>query len=318
MTAGQHDCLTFAADDRAAAELGLGAAALRYAAMGYAVLPLARRAKKPHPMLGETGGVWHASKEPVKIINWWSSDPAAGVGIACGQASQLMVIDLDVKHGVDGRGEFMRFINRYQLDLPTGFPVAVTPSGGQHLYFRTPAGWPVGQRNGIIEAVDIKGDGGYVVAAPTMIMTPTLDRPGEPGADVLLPYSWASGCPCSLPWAPEWLFSWIASAPPATVGDGSAGPAVDLDQLQENGLPEGLRNSGLYWYTCSLYARLWADPEVEEKVTERIEQVLKRTSRKDFGPREVTTIRASARAFVERSREKALAAWEGRWKLLDR
>jgi LmbE family N-acetylglucosaminyl deacetylase len=151
-----------------------------------------------------------------------------------------------------------------------------------------------------------------------MITVRSLDRPGERGEDVLLPYLWVRGCPCSVPPAPDWLSGWIATAPPATAGNGSAGPAVDPGQLQENGLPVGLRNTGLHWYMCSLYARLWADPEVEQRVTEQVEKVLENTPLRGFTSQERAASRASARAFVERSQKRTWAKWEDRWKLLDR
>jgi hypothetical protein len=310
-----HTCLSFTADDRAAAELGLGAAALRYQQMGYAVLPLARATKKPHRMLPEApaghGGVYWATRDP-RMPWWaWAQDRAAGVGVATGQASQLVVVDLDVKGLHNGQVELGRFMLENQLAIPMD-AVAHTPSGGWHIWLRSGA-WPVPQRLGILPGVDVKGDGGYVVAAPTMIMQPTLD-----GETVLLPYDWAQGCPCSVPLAPDWLFEWIASAPPAIAGNGSAGPAVDPGQLQENGLPVGLRNTGLYWYMCSLYARLWADPDREQRVTEQVEKVLENTPLRGFTSQERATSRASARAFVERSQKRTWATWEDRWKLLDR
>jgi hypothetical protein len=299
-----HTCLSFTADDPVAARLGLGAAALRYQQMGYAVLPLATAAKKPHRMLPDAppghGGVYWATRDP-RMPWWaWAQDKAAGVGIATGQASQLVVVDLDVKGLHNGKTELGRFMLENQLDIPMD-AVARTPSGGWHIWLRS-GEWQVPQRLGILPGVDIKGDGGYVVAAPTMISQPTLD-----GETVLLPYDWAQGCPCSVPEAPGWLFEWIASAPASMAeiaGGGSAGPAVDLDQLRETGLEQGSRNAGLYRLACSLYARYGTDPDGQAAVAGAVAEVLAKTDRRDFGQREVATILASARMFVSRSRER--------------
>jgi hypothetical protein len=315
-----HQCLSFTADDAVAARLGLGAAALRYQALGYAVLPLATAAKKPHRMLGQIGGVHLATTRP-DIIWWaWSQDKAAGVGIATGQPSRLVVIDLDVKGLHNGVAEFTRFMTgsdwghrvyAIQQAFP-GAPVAQSPSGGLHIWLRS-GSWPVPQRLGILPGVDIKGDGGYVVAAPTMINQPTLD-----GETVLLPYSWAQGCPCSVPPAPDWLFEWIASAPASAAeiaGGGSAGPAVDLGALRETGLQQGSRNAGLYRLACSLYAQWGTDMNGQSAVAGAVAEVLAKTDRRDFGQREVATILASARSFIERARERDAQAGEAarRW-----
>jgi Bifunctional DNA primase/polymerase, N-terminal len=137
-----HSCLRVSADDPGFTALGFGATALRYAAMGYAVLPLAPRAKRPHPMLGHTGGVHLATRDPATIGAWWQHDRTAGIGIACGQASSLVVIDLDVKHGAEGAAELAKFLRENQITgWPQDAPLALTPSGGLHLYLRWPPAW---------------------------------------------------------------------------------------------------------------------------------------------------------------------------------
>ena len=186
------------------------------------------------------------------------------------------------------------------------------------MWLRTPPGVAVPRRLGILPSVDVLGDASYVAAPPTMAMTPTLGRPGEPGEPVLLPYRWWRGCPCSVPSAPDWVGSWLASAPPAPVGDGgggSAGPAVDLGQLRETGLEQGSRNAGLYRLACSLYARYGTGPVGQAAAWEQISAVLARTDRADFGEREVATILYSARQFVTRAREREAEQGEAarRW-----
>src|ERR1019366_7057017 len=44
---------------------------------------------------------------------------------------------------------------------------AVTGGGGRHLYFRHP-GWPVMNRVGLRAGLDLRGDGGCVVAPPSL------------------------------------------------------------------------------------------------------------------------------------------------------
>lgn len=299
----EHGCLWFPAGHPKVAELGLGAFAYRYAEMGYAVLPLERGGKRPHRMLGESGGVHWSTRNPVKIANWWKQDPAAGIGIACGQASQLLVIDLDVKGGHNGWAEFMTFLDAWSLPMPSTHPVAETPSGGQHYWLRTPEGWPVKQRLGILPGVDVKGDGGYVAAAPSHILTTITGGPTDRGgAQVMVPYRWVSGCPCSLPWAPEWVWDWISSAPAAVNGNGatSGGASPDIKLLQATGAPTGARNITVYRAACKLYAQHGTDSEADQQVWAEIRKILDATSRAGFTDAEVRVIMSSARAFITR------------------
>jgi Bifunctional DNA primase/polymerase, N-terminal len=441
-----HSCLRVSADDPLFTQLGFGAAALRYAAMGYAVLPLAPRAKRPHPMLGHTGGVHLATRDPATIGAWWQHDRTAGIGIACGQASSLVVIDLDVKHGAEGAAELAKFLSDNQIsDWPQDAPMALTPSGGLHLYLRWPPAWrllvtgsrtwtdaasiawalglywaagfrilvhgacpagadaiadhiwrswggqtephradwatgrgagfarntemaasrpdaclvfgmectePACRRPGphtthgtghcaseaeahgvpvwrvpgqvpvpppaqlagrlsILPGVDIKGDGGYVAAAPSMISVQPLTRPGEVAGPVLVPYQWITGCPCTLPPAPRWLGQWMATAP-AVAHEGSGGggdETADLDWVLAHGLPPGERNITLYRIACSLYRRNGTDAKGCEVVDRKVSEILAETERRgachDFGAGEVATILRSAHTWVSRQLAEA-------------
>lgn len=299
-------CLDFPAGHRLPAKYGLGAPALRYAALGYAVLPLARGGKKPHRMLGERGGVHHATTDHTRIGEWWSLDMAANIGVACGSKSRLAVIDLDVKHGSDGPGEFWRFLSGYGLHLSTScIPRAATPTGGTHLWLRAPAGTTTPDRPGILPGVDVKGDGGYVVAAPSMIMQVPMTRPGERGTgEIPVPYAWAHGCPHEAPDVPGWFLPWLENA----VSTGTArsqpgaGDAVpDLAAAIESGVPAGSRNRAVYKLACSLYRRWGTSPAASQLVRENLRAVWEQTDHDDFGWSEVLTCDESARRFIERT-----------------
>ena len=113
--------------------------------------------------------------------------PSSNVAIRCGNG--LLVLDLDIKPGINGR----EAINAQELilgELPETLTVS-TPSGGQHLYFTT----PLAIKNGINalgpkSGVDIRSDGGYVVAPPSTLAngsyTVSVDAPIAE-----LPSAWA-------------------------------------------------------------------------------------------------------------------------------
>jgi hypothetical protein len=141
-----------------------------------------------------TGWARHASTDPNRLIGYFTHHPDHNAGIAC-RPSGLLVIDCDLpkRDGETGDGA----ANLHQLatsrghTLPDTYTVA-TPSGGRHLYFRTPAGAGGLPELGntartLAPLLDSRGggtgDGGYVLA-PGSRLTPqpaTRSRPGHPG-----------------------------------------------------------------------------------------------------------------------------------------
>jgi hypothetical protein len=303
----QH-CFTVLPDE--ARDLGLGTAALRYQRLGYAVLALGYGSKRPHPLF-EHGVSW-ATTDPRMVYWLWRQHRAAGIGIATGWRSNLLVIDLDLKHGAHGPSEFQGFMDAWSLPLPPGIPTVVTPSGGYHLWLRVPeriapdgSRWPmpVPARKGILPAVDIQGDGNYVVAPPSRAWLDSSE-----GDRVLLPYRWAGdSCPCSPPLAPPWIFDWISRAPAtgASVPGGSDEGSPDVELARAQGLRPGSRNVTLHRIACSLYRKYGTGPDGAEAVRTVIDEVLARTPRTGgFGPPEIARALSSALRFV-RSSEQA-------------
>lgn len=298
--------------DPVAIRYGLGAAALRYAEMGYAVVPLVRGGKKPHKMLPlDPGGVYNASRDTRQICAWWSQDPAANVGIATGGTSALAVVDLDVKRGDDGPGYFARFLAENRLALAAG-PYASTPSGGYHIWLRTPPGAAVPERK-ILPGVEIKGVGGLVVAPPSMQLLTPVARPGDvPGAcEIPVPYTWLTGCPCSIPPAPPWFMNWIMTAPPSAspVGSGSGTwNDIDAEQIMTYGAAVGERNRTLYRLACSRYRKHGTGPDGCAEVIEELRQAWQASGTAGMPWREVLTIAQSARRFIEQREHEETAA----------
>jgi hypothetical protein len=219
-----------------AAQTSVLQAAKKYLARGWSVLPLRARDKRPH-ILWQHLQQERPSEE--KVTEWFRRWPDANIGIVTGEISNLIVLDIDPKHGGDVALE--RLEERFG---PLSSTVeAITGGGGRHLYFAHPTGL-TRNRAGLAQGIDLRGDGGYIVAPPSTHPT------GQA-------YAWAPGrSPDNITLAP--LPRWVLVP--------VRGPRVGRSlsqwrQLVREGVPEGQRNSTIASLTGHL---LWhgVDPEV--------------------------------------------------------
>lgn len=132
-------------------------AALNYAKKGFSVIPILQGDKKAAVPWSE---YQKRRATPEEIAEWWHQWPKANVGIVTGQISDLTVIDLD-KYKPDYNPETEL---QYFDGLIT--PTAVSPNEGNHLYCKNVNGITIGA--GILPAVDVRGEGGYIVAPPSV------------------------------------------------------------------------------------------------------------------------------------------------------
>jgi hypothetical protein len=97
------------------------------------------------------------------ISRWWRHWPDANVAVRTGAASGIVVLDVDPRHG--GARSLRRLAERHG-PMPN-LPRVRTGSGGWHLFFAHP-GARVRNSAGLIgDGLDIRGDGGYVIAPPS-------------------------------------------------------------------------------------------------------------------------------------------------------
>lgn len=214
-------------------------AAAAYATAGVAVFPCVPGGKRP---LTERG-FYDASADPDQVAAWWGRFPTANIGIPTG--TLVDVLDVDVHAAGTG---FPILHTLQQQGLIGGWGQAVrSPSGGLHLYYPTdPAhvlsSWSRGRAH-----VDFRGTGGYIIAPPSTV---TTDR-GHRGYEVIAlgreprPVD-ADAIRDLLTPQPEYV----------------ARPAVDPSRMQNASmeriaewvavLPEGNRNTGLFWAACRL------------------------------------------------------------------
>ena len=177
------------------------AAALKYAARGWPVFPLQPRGKLPAiPKAKGGSGFKDATTDPAVIRRWWTRWPEANVGIASGAVSGIVVLDVD---GEEGEASLATLLNDNGSDET---PTARTGGGGRHLLFAHP-GRTIGCRTGMLPGLDLKGDGGYIVAPPSVHPNGTR-------------YTWAVGFELErvqLAPLPGWLLELIEPKPrPAT------------------------------------------------------------------------------------------------------
>jgi hypothetical protein len=97
------------------------------------------------------------------IERWFRRWPDANVGIVTGRVSGLVVVDVDARHG--GQGSVTRLEARHGPLPPT--VEAITGGGGRHLYYAHP-GPARANRVAIEPGIDLRGDGGCVVAPPSV------------------------------------------------------------------------------------------------------------------------------------------------------
>lgn len=148
-------------------------------------------------------GLKDATDNAEQIAHWWGMWEAANIGLATGEASGCFIVDIDPRHG--GDDTLKALLGQHgPLERKVW---AATGGGGWHLYFRHP-GFPVKSRaNALGPGVDVKGEGGYVVAPPSRHASGKL-------------YEW--GDFDELPEAPEWLLNLlsVAAPSPAFVSEG--------------------------------------------------------------------------------------------------
>jgi hypothetical protein len=144
----------------------LHSAAMQYIGWGWPVFPLGKHSKVPAvPKKLGGQGFKDATTEQARIDRWWNNHPDTNIGLPTGH--YFDVIDIDPKHG--GVQSFLKLL--HDKDLPDCHGIAVTASGGMHLYVKATG---KGNYAALRPGIDYRGRGGYVVASPS-----TLGAPGR-------------------------------------------------------------------------------------------------------------------------------------------
>jgi hypothetical protein len=143
-------------------------AALEAASKWGPVFPCAPGGKSPLTK----HGFKDATTDTEQIRRWWTDTPNANIGLATGERSGLFVQDVDINDGSDGKevknGEAaLAELTAMYGPLPPTLE-AKTPRGGRHLYFTYPGQKIRSRVNHPAQALDVRGDGGYVLISPSV------------------------------------------------------------------------------------------------------------------------------------------------------
>ena len=187
--------------------LSLLNSALSYAAKGWLVCPLYEPLDDGKCSCGRSDctspgkhprtlhGLKEATTDPNRIHTWWATWPNANIGIATGHESGLVVLDVDRPETLSG----------WQTDTLTA-----ETGKGRHLYFLLDGASVNPVKNSVRklgDGLDLRADGGYVVAPPSKHATGVT-------------YTWRDFSRDPQP-APAWL-------------------------VQTNAIPQGERNETLF------------------------------------------------------------------------
>lgn len=227
-------------------------AATAYAERGWRVFPLHNLVKGGRCSCGKTSCGASAAKHPrtrsglkdasnrIPVLRaWWDQWPQANIGVATGARSGFLVLDVDPRdHGDES---FLELEKTYGK-LPGTFS-ASTGGGGKHYLFQHPGG-DVVLRNvtALLPGIDIKADGGYIVAAPSLHASGAYyqwdvsdDTAGpDEDAESELPIA-----PC-----PDWLLA-LLSRPQG--GEGTPALQRTHDPRPNDGAASSAVTRGQYW-----------------------------------------------------------------------
>ena len=131
-------------------------AALKYVDMGLSVIPIQPHSKKPLGAWEQYQGRIADSEE---IKKWFAENPDANIAIVTGAVSNVVVIDLD---SFEAKEALKKELSVFDIQ----FVPRSRTANGFHLFFKHPGGI-VRNRTGILRKIDVRADGGYVVAPPS-------------------------------------------------------------------------------------------------------------------------------------------------------
>jgi len=209
--------------------------ALQYAKMGFRVFPL-----QPGTKGSQVLKSWkeQATTDSKQIEKWWNRKSNYNIGITTGNG--LLVIDLDIKNGKNGIQSLKKWQEDYG-ELPKTKAVKSPTGGGKHLYYLVDREIP--NPTDLYSGIDIRGDGGYVLAPPSII-------DGKQ-------YSWDVSN-IEIAQANDIVYKFLEGGKPKTESRSSFKLPLVIEA--------GIREATLFKYACSLQARGYSDNRIKEMI----------------------------------------------------
>jgi Bifunctional DNA primase/polymerase, N-terminal len=234
----------------------LARAALALAAGGWAIFPVQPRGKLP---LTEHG--FHdATRDLETIRRWWRRWPDANIGVPMGRVAHggCFVLDVD---GPEARARLAELEQEHGRLRPTLTVTTGRFDGGEHRWFTTHATIASTKTRLGCTRLEVKGEGGYVIAPPSVHPTGAL-------------YRWATKLPAAE--APAWLVELLTPKPrparptlPAAFVAGTCSrygqAALNHETSDVATTIEGGRNNRLYMAAARL-GELVAGGELDENL----------------------------------------------------
>jgi len=265
------------AGDGAALLLG---AAIAYATAGFAVLPLHSVTAKvctcgdeTCPSSGKHPRLWNgltgASSDPATVGAWWQRWPYANIGLRTGDGR--VVLDVDTAKG--GAGTLAE-LERQHGKLPKTAEV-LTGGGGRHIWFSHGGSEVRNSAGRLGPGLDVRADGGYVVAPPSRHATGRR-------------YLWTRPLERGIAAVPAWLVEDATAR-----RNGPAAPVADE-------IPQGERNGAL----ASLAGSMRRRGRSEAEILAALRETNRLRCRPPLDERELEKIARSIASYPPASREK--------------
>ncbi|GFO57257.1 hypothetical protein GMSM_42640 [Geomonas sp. Red276] len=228
-------------------------AAFDYAKKGWLVFPVKEGDKKP-PI---TGWQTKATREKRQLAKWWARSNR-NIALKTGRDSGIVVLDADPPKEGSSESGLQNLADLEACHGRISTLRATTTSGGQHLFFRAPKE-RLGNRAGILTGIDFRGDGGFVVLAPSR--TPAgayrWQNPGTRIAEM-----------------PEWLLELVTTK--KTKGKKGTRAPRERVTFREAfaGIPDGQRTDTIFRFAWHLRQEGWDYDEAKSLVLLAAERCL--------------------------------------------
>ncbi len=251
------------------------AEALAYIKRGWHVFPVTQN-KVPFP---KTHGHKDASCDEKKVRELWRRFPDANVAIATGRKSGFFVLDVDVKEYRTGDESLAELEKKFGA-LPHTVE-SITWSGGRQIFFKYPHGKDVfNSQSKIGRDLDIRGEGGYIVAPGSVVNGKT--------------YEWEASChpdEVQMAEAPQWLLEKCSEI-----------DKKEKYRLPEGEIPQGAQDDQMFRFACSLKAQGFSPEMVRGALKEALTKC-PQDPREPFTGRDIDRWISSAFSYGNDSRK---------------